>query len=592
MSKLTQLLGAAVVIMIALVFILQFQPATPTQAGGQSGSACAIEIEGDCITTAHWTSAYRLLARRLAPGADADRLRAERFRPRTTNGLIERWLLNKDAKRLGITVSDEELTESLGKGRAYASLPAAEGLPTALIVPLNVENRQTKKFDSKQYEREVRVMTQLSPPEFRDFQRQELIAERMRDLIRSRAIVTEPEAYAFYARDKTTSVVSYVKLDARFYADLVADKDQKAIDAWAEKNKELVDKTWDGRKAQFMPECRVTREIVAPHDGTDESKVAARKKLDEALERLKKDESFADVAKSVSESEETKASGGELGCVGKESNLPKPVEEKIFALEADKTSDVIETESAFYVVKVETIAKDAEAEKIGRRLVTRELYLKHEGDRLAVESAKQIHAAVRGGKSMDDALKAHLDELTANQQTGSKDKKKGDKDKKEAAKKDAEKKDGDKVEGDKAAEAAPASPFDTHPSRPVVETSLPFNTTGSPITGVASGQDVAKMAFELEKAGDVVGDVVPLERGYAVIQLKERTPVSKEQWEKDREGFMTGMRTRKELDALINYLKRLRGAAEKEIKVKSEFLTEQAPKEGEGAPGEDPLNLE
>jgi peptidyl-prolyl cis-trans isomerase D len=602
-SKLTQFFGAFAVIAIAIVFILQFQPASGTQTAGSAGSKCAIDIQGDCISGAQWTASYRLIAQRVAPGGDQERLRSMGLYRRTSDGLVERWLLNKDAERLGITVSDDDLTASLVKGRAYVSLPATEGMPQALVVPMNVENRQTKLFDRKAYEREVRARTQLSEQEFREHQRRELIAERMRDLIRSRAHVSEPEAYAFYAREKSTSVVSYIKLDGRFYEDLVADTAPKAIDAWAQKNTELIDKTWEGRKAQYVPECRVAREIYLGHDGTEESKVEAKKKADDALAELKKDAAFADVARRVSEAEDSKAKGGDIGCVGKDARLPKPVEEALFKLDEGGTSDVVETEGGYFIVRVEKIAKEAEAEKIGRSLVTRELYLKHESDRLAVEAAKQIHAAVRGGKTLDDALKAHLDELQAAKQAGEgKDKKKGDKkaEKKADAKgaKDAKDAKDAKVEGEgdkKEGEAGGgAVTFDNHPNRPVVETSLPFNLGGSPITGLASGQDVAKLVFELEKPGDVVGDVVPLERGYAVLQLKEKTPVSKELWDKDREGFLSGMRARKELDALIQYTKRLRQASEKEIKVKPEFQTEPKPKnEGEqGSPLDDPLGPE
>lgn len=605
-SKLTQFFGAAAVIAIAVVFILQFQPASQTQLAGSQGSKCAIEVQGDCISSAQWTASYRLIAQRVAPGADSERLRSMGLYRRTSDGLVERWLLNKDAARLGITVSDDDLTASLVKGRAYVSLPAQEGMPQALIVPMGVENRQTKKFDRKLYEREVRMRTQLSEQEFREHQRRELIAERMRDIIRARAHVSEPEAYSFYAREKSTSVVGYIKLDARFYEDLVADMAPGAIATWADKNKELIDKTFEGRKSQYMPECRVAREIYTGHDGTDESKAEAKKKAEGALERLKKDEPFDVVALSESEAEDSKVKGGEIGCVGKDSRLPKPVEEALFKMEAGKTSDVIETEGGYFVLRLDKIAKEAEAEKIGRQLVTRELYLKHESDRLAVEAAKQIHAAVRGGKTLDDALKTHLDELKAAKQAdGGKDKKKGDK--KAAAKPagdkdkdgdkakkatDGEKKDDEKKDDEKKADDPSAGKlsFDNHPHRPVVEASLPFAAGGSPITGVAPGQDVAKLAFELEKPGDLVGDVVPLERGYAVIQLKEKTPVSKEQWEKDREGFMSGMRARKELDALIQYTKRLRAASEKEIKVLPDFATEPKPKKEDGTtPVEDDL---
>lgn len=578
MNKLSQFLGAAAVIIIALVFVLQFRPASQTSLTSQ-GPNCAIEIQGDCIPTSHFYAAYRLLAPR---GADADRLRAMNHRRRTSEGLVERWLLNEDAKRLGVTVSDDDITAELATGRAYVSLPVAEGPPNNIndnfVHYLNVRNRQTKKFEKKIYEREVRGATQLSPNEFREFQRRELVAARMRDLIRSRAHVGEAEAYALYAREKSTVTLGYVKLDARFYADVVADTSDKAIDAWSESNKEELDKVWESRKSQYLPECRVAREIYVPipEMGTDEQKADARKAIDGALERLNKGDDFADVAKSVSTTEETARKGGLMGCVGKGLHT-KPFDEALFALDAGKTSGVVETEAGFYILKVESVAKDAEAEKLGRRQAARELYLKHEGERLAAEASKEILAAVRGGKSLEDALKAHLEAALPKPKADAK-----------ADKKKAEKKGEKKGEkGDAKEEAAPEKTpaqlaADAHPFRPMVQATLPFNAGGDPITEVKSGQEVAKIAFGLEKVGDVPNDVIPLENGYAVIQLKEKTPVAKEQWEKDRDGFIQGLRVHKEHDALIGYVKRLRAKFSAEIKINPDFLTEPKPKANEG----------
>ncbi len=66
----------------------------------------------------------------------------------------------------------------------------------------------------------------------------------------------------------------------------------------------------------------------------------------------------------------------------------------------------IETEDGFHVIKLEQIAKDAEAEKIGRQETARDLYIAHESERLAAEAAKQVLAAAAGGKSLEDALAA------------------------------------------------------------------------------------------------------------------------------------------------------------------------------------------
>lgn len=588
MNKITQFFGAAAVIIIALVFVLQFRPASQ-QAVTSKGPDCAAEIQGDCVPATHFTASYRLIGR----GIDAEQARAMGLRRRTTEGLVERWLLNEDAKRLGISVSEEDITEELASGRAHVSLPASEGPPNNLtenlVRFLNVRNRQTKKFDKKQYERDVRVVTQLSPTEFREHQKKELVAARMRNIIRSRAHVGEAEAFALYSREKSTSTLSYVKLDARFYQDIVIDASAKAVDAWAASNKEEVDKVWESRKAQYTPECRVAREIFVriPEEGSDEQKAEAGKAIQTALERLNKGEDFAEVAKTVSQTEETAKKGGELGCVGKGLH-PKPFDDALFGLEAGKTSGIVETEGGFYIVKLESIAKDAEAEKLGRRQAAREIYLKHEGERLTAEGAKEILAAARGGKSLEDALKAHLDAVVPKPKEDKKadDKKAGAGDKKAAGNKKADDK---KVEGTDGEKEKAGVTAENHPFRPVVQTSLPFNAGGDPISDVKPGQDVAKVAFGLEKAGDVPNDIVPLTNGYAVIQLKEKTPVAKEQWEKDREAFLQTLRTNKEHDVLISYIKRLRSKFT-EIKIDQQFLTEPKPKPGEG--GEEPSPLD
>lgn len=590
MNKITQFLGAAAVVIIALVFILQFRPASQQNIKDDS-PRCAAEIQGDCISASHFWAEYRLLAPR---GADAEQLRAMGHRRRTVDGLIERWLLNEDAKRLGITVSDDDVTEALANGRAFVSVPVSEGPPNNLhdnyVRFLNVKNRQTKKFDSKGYDREVRTATQLSPTEFREFQKQEMIAARMRDLIRSRAHVGEAEAFTLYSREKSTATLSYVKFDNRFYEDVVIDASAKNVEAWAEKNKEEIDKVWESRKEQHLPECRVARQITVSLEGSDDDKAEARKKIDAALERIKKGDDFAEVAKSVSQDEATARKGGELGCVGK-GTQPKPVEEALFALEEGKVSEVVETADSLRLLKVEKIAKEAEAEKIGRLEAARDLYMKHESERLAAEGAKQVLAAARSGKTLDEAVKAYLDGLTPPAKDDKADaKKKGDK---AAAKKDD--KAGEKKDEEPAAEKKDEGPAEVtianHPNRPVVESTLAFNITGDPISDVRPGQEVARTAFELEKPGDVPNDIVPLRNGYAVVQLKEKAPASKEQWDKDREDYIRLMRQQKEHDALISYVRRLRTTLANEIKITPSFLTEPKVKgeESEPMPEDQPI---
>ena len=210
MNRISSILGGLAVIAIALVFIVQFRPATNVQATAEP--TCAVEIGGECVSSLHFWAAYRLLAPR---GADAARLRSMALRRQTAEGLVERHLLVQDAKRLGIGITDAELTEELAAGRAHVSLPAdkarqlgyALGLDENLFRILDVRDRKTKKFDTAAYEKQVRTIAKMSPTDFREYQRDELVAARMRDLIKARARVGESEAFTQFSREKSTATL-------------------------------------------------------------------------------------------------------------------------------------------------------------------------------------------------------------------------------------------------------------------------------------------------------------------------------------------------------------------------------------------------
>ena len=100
----------------------------------------------------------------------------------------------------------------------------------------------------------------------------------------------------------------------------------------------------------------------------------------------------------------------------------------------------------------------------------------------------------------------------------------------------------------------------TDPARPIADQTLPFNINGDPISGVKQSSDLPKAAFALDKPGDTPSDVTTTETGYLVMQLKEKTPASREEWEKNKQFYLGAMRAAKANDALIVYTKRLTAA--------------------------------
>lgn len=564
MNRLSTIFGSLAVIAIAIVFVVSFQPGGGTNQA-KSGPDCAAEVSGKCLRSNHYWAAFRLLAPRGVNDAELKRIR---LRQMTLDGLIERDLLVADAKRLGISVSEEELTRELASGRLRVSLPAASahligyhlGLAGGSMRYANFNDRKTNTFSPKNYREQVTELTRLSESDFREFERQEMIAARVRDLVKSRVLISESEARIQFEREKNQVVVSYVKFDAPFIQKHVLDLSDAAVTAYADKNKEDIDKAFDSVRAQYKDECRVTRHIlvrVNPESTTpDEDKKKAQEKIEAAKKKIDGGASFESVARTTSD-DVTAVMGGSLGCV-RRGQMVKAFEDALFGLDKEgAVSGVVETQYGMHLVQLVKVAKGIDAEAAGRLDKAREIYAIKETERLASEAAKEVIEAVKGGATIDDAVKAYLAKAVKKSEPAG-DKPAGDKPA------------GDKPAGDKPAEENKNEHEGEEPELPMVETSLPFNQLGSPFDA-AQGVDPAGIAFALQKPGDVAPAPIQVPSGYAVMVLKELTKATDEQWKDDRELYFANLRQQKQQEALAAYVRRLRVAANATIKVNPEF---------------------
>jgi peptidyl-prolyl cis-trans isomerase D len=562
---LTSAVYGVLIVATVVVFVVQFRPG----AQGRTGSIkqeCAAEVRGRCIEPKEYQAELMLTA----PGRifEASVLKAYGVRRAVLDGLVERTLLVQDADRLGITISEEDLDNELVAGRAHVSLPVESarmygnwlGLGVDLVRRLPVTNPETKAFDYKIYDRKVREFSNRSPTEFKAMQKEELVAARMRDLVRSRVRIGEEEAFATYQREKATVTVRFATFRRAWFARHVLDTSPAAVDAWAKTHKEEIDRVFDTRKSQYLPECRAARLLFVkvPPGAGDDQKGEARTKIEGALDRAKKGEDFGKIARHDSD-DPSAAEGGMIGCFQRGAK-PKPVEDAAFALGAKEISNVVETTTGFYVVKIDAIYRDADAETFGRQDTAKELMQTHEGEAMAAETAKKVLTAVKSGAKFDAAVAEALPAAP---------KSKAGKDK------------NDKGKDAPATDAGDVSDID----RPRVEVSAPFNSNGDPIQGVSSGQSVAQIAFKLEKDGAVPDDLVKLDDGYAVIQLKEKNPASKQQFESERDAFIAAMLAAKQSDALNGYVARLKESAKTETKLNEAYY--KAPAQEKQSEGEE-----
>ncbi|PIE05932.1 MAG: hypothetical protein CSA75_02145, partial [Sorangium cellulosum] len=544
---------------IGLTFVFGFNPGSG-KAKGSLSRECAVTVRDQCVSPKEFLASVGLAVPR---GADENRLRAMGIRRQVADGLVERLLLVQDAKRLGLTVSDDEINAELVRGRFRVSLPQSRRdlayylrLTDEGVRLLDVTNAETKKFDYKVYTRVVRLTTNRSPSEFKEMQRDEIVADLMRKLIASRASVTDNEAFDTFKREKSSAKLKVVRLGKDYFTNRYIDTSDKAVEVWAKEHQKDIDESWAARKASFPPGCVKARHILlkvqSATDPQGHPREEAQGLLEKARERLEKGEAFAAVATSLSEDELTKNKGGDLGCFQK-GKLPEDFEQVVFAQKKVGLIDaVIESKFGFHLVKIESILNEDEkqAEQQGRLAIAKDLMVAMETEKLLSETGKRMQEATSKSKDLAEAIETVLAAL---------DEEHGIKKKKPATNVEANEGDDDEPE---------------EPGRPIVETTASFTPVDSnPFAGVAPGQNVVEMAFKL-KAGDVASDLVRLDNGYAVIQLHERKTVSREDFDKERDEYVARLLYAKQQDLVIGYIAELRKAARKEIIVNEKWAQE------------------
>ena len=575
-SRLKQYVWGAAILAIAMVFVMQFRPGSQLQGmgGPAPGPTCAVENDGRCIVSqSDWVTAMRLAS---SAALDSDDAR-DQLRALVIEGLIQRWLLIEDAERLGIRVSDDEVTRELSKGLARVSLPVdiESGMfsyklgltqpPEGPARAMGVSDPKTNKFDYERYKKWVQRVSNKTLKDFREYAATEELAARMRGIVKARVRVSEQEAYGEFTQNSAKISVDYIELSNEWYQ-RHADASSEAVGKWAEANAKELDEAWGEKKDDFAPECRKARHILARIDDAASDKEAAKKKarakLDAAKQRIDKGDDFATVAREMSEDAQSAPHGGELGCfaAGKlaKPNTAKAVDDAAFALEKGKMSGPLESSFGLHLVKVDDVLKGEAAEKEGKALVAREHYLKAEGDRQAAEAAKQILAAVKGGKTLQQALDDQLASMLAPTSD------KGDKDK------------GDKEQGKPKKDDKPQGDAE----RPKIATSKEFNVAGPPMQGAENPAGAARACFAVEKPGSPCSDVIKLYDGYAVAVLKEKLPIDPKEWETQRALIMAAMRDEKQRDALISYVHELRAKYAKAITYKIPLHEEREDKKG------------
>lgn len=540
----------AVVFLVIVVFVLEFR-AGRNVARGNVATDCAVEMGGDCISTKEFWAAYGMV---VPPYAEKEQLRRLELYKRVIDGLIERDLLLQEADRLGISASDAVVEKQLTQGIARVSLPVADapmlGYMLGLCqrapmeracVPgtegvrlLPVKNTKTGKFDYKIYERAVRNTTNRSPREFKEMQRREISAARMRELIQARVPLSENEAFIQFEPMRSNASAQVVSVHRDWFARYVIDASDEAVDTWALGHKDPIDEAWKSAKSEWKAGCRLVSEIKVAFDATtsDEDKVMLRGKLEKAERAIKDGMPFERVARQFSDGSAT-AVNSSPHCLAE--SAPQELLQAVEALRPQGVSPIVETPEGFALLESHGLLDEKVLEETGRRAVARRSFVQERAERLATHFGKDLADQVRAGTPLADVTSA-----LARAALG--------------------------IKADVAEESVPAM---EDPGRPKPESAGPFNVHGSPIPNAMPGQAPAAKAFTM-KPGAV--EVFTTSDGVAVMQLTSVDRATRESFETEKAMLMPRLRQVKAYEALTEYVGRLRKKAESRIKISDALL--------------------
>ncbi|MDH4220667.1 MAG: SurA N-terminal domain-containing protein [Candidatus Aminicenantes bacterium] len=330
----------------------------------------AAKVNGITIEWSQYNDAFQMAMRQyreaLGPSFSEKMIEELRLGERILDDLISKILILQEAKRLGISVPDEEL-----RG-AIESVPAFQ---------------VNGQFDKRNYERYLRI-NRVTPEGFEQSQREALLLSKVVNLIKMNAgKVSDEEILETYLFENERINLTFTKIvpdsfKSQINANEIETKDyyQKHQEEFRipsfvqvqyllfrpsdfenkiEVSPEEIKRHYEARKDTFkIPKQIRVRDILikaGPQDTADQLEVK-KKKAEEILEKAKKAKDFSSLAKQYSEAEDA-SKGGDMGWIQKGS-LGEQIESILFSMKAGDLSEVLAAKDGFHILKVEEVKEE------------------------------------------------------------------------------------------------------------------------------------------------------------------------------------------------------------------------------------------
>ena len=499
---------------VIAVFIINFGP--QSRGGGCDGPAAAgdhyaAKISGDIVSTSDFRYGFLVMGGAQYPSQMA---KQQRLKETVMDKLIERELLAQEAERLGYIVTDEEVEDLIAEAKMIGL-----GYPR----PMN-RVQKDGKFNYEAFKNFVQLELSLNPKSFIEEQKRELLASRVRDLMRAGVKVSADEVKADFERKGRQVNLEYLRFSNRKYEPAVVTTDAELAD-YASKNEPKLRELYEQKKFMYekVPkELRVRQILVKAGTGPGAAGAGAgpndaaraQRKAEQLAAKIKGGEPFAKLAREASDDAPSKARGGDLGWRRKGSLGPEAADEgKLFAAKAGEVVGPFKTKDGGVVLLVAEGSREGDLPFDKVKLDLADERLRQERSGLLAKAAADAalaKARAAGGKSLKEIFPAKSEKSDDQ----------GDKD--AAANALAKGKGGAATPEVDAPSAEETGLFARRGGR-----------DGAIVEGLGVSNALSKAAFDLKPEAPVAGPF-EIAGSYVIVRLKDRKEPDLAEFEKKK----------------------------------------------------------
>jgi peptidyl-prolyl cis-trans isomerase C len=237
------------------------------------------------------------------------------------------------------------------KSLAAIAVLVAFSAPFASADDINPLLGRVGDFSIRETDLDRLIATQPLQAQKQFQEKPELKSSLVRDLLLKKAIAMKARKDGYDRNPEYREKLSYLVDDF-----LAQEYLAKVVLADVRVSEEAMKHYYKEHEKEFMlTETVKARHIFIqlPSTATEDEKLAARKKADGILARLKKGEDFGKVALETSDDADTAKQGGALGLLTPGKTNSEEFENAAFALKSGETSEVIQTPFGFHIIKAD-----------------------------------------------------------------------------------------------------------------------------------------------------------------------------------------------------------------------------------------------